>query len=57
MLYWVGLFKAEAQKAVTEGVNVMLAIAHKLFAQQKKQVTVKMLSTPQGDPPEDGEEA
>jgi hypothetical protein len=56
-LYWVGLFKAEAQKAVTEGVNVMLATAHKLFAQQKKQVTVKMLSTPQGDPPEDGEEA
>jgi hypothetical protein len=57
MLYWAGLFTPEAQGAITEGANVMLAIAHKLLAQQKERGVVQALPAPRGEEPEDHDQA
>jgi ribosomal protein S25 len=51
------LFTPEAQEAIAEGANVMLAIAHKLLAQQKERGVVQALSALRGEEPEDDDQA
>lgn len=42
------MFNPEVQETITEGANVMLAIAHRLPAQQKERVVVRAPPAPQG---------
>jgi hypothetical protein len=53
MIFWVGLFEPKAQEAIVEGANVMLAIAHKLLAQQKRHEQPGAFPAPQEGAPED----
>jgi hypothetical protein len=47
--YWAGLFTPEVRKVVVAGVNPMLAIAHKLLAQQNRAQAVARLTAARGD--------
>jgi hypothetical protein len=53
MMYWAGMFDPKAQEAIVEGANVMLAIVHKLLAQQKRREQPGALPAPQVGAPED----
>ncbi|PAN21233.1 hypothetical protein PAHAL_3G451600 [Panicum hallii] len=51
MSYWAGLYGAEMQSKIMEGVKVLLACAHKVLAQQPRPVLY--LPAPQEDTSEE----
>lgn len=56
MSHWAGLFHTDFTGGIVEGVKVMLALAHKILAQQKRGASVKLLPAP-GDDQKDNEVA
>jgi hypothetical protein len=54
---WAGLFAPGQQEDVAAGVQVMLSIAHKLFAQQKSILESGRLMAPNEDRPKEDEGA
>jgi hypothetical protein len=56
MSYRAGLFHKGASKEIVEGVEVMLALAHKLVANQRSLAGVGMLPAPRSDQAEEGDE-
>jgi Asp/Glu/hydantoin racemase len=49
MSHWAGLFHTDFTGGIVEGVKVMLALAHKILAQQKRGASVKLLPAPGDD--------
>jgi hypothetical protein len=56
MSYRAGLFHKGASKEIVEGVEVMLALAQKLVANQRSLAGVGMLPAPRSDQAEEGDE-
>jgi hypothetical protein len=49
MSYWAGLFKPNFASGVAEGVKVLLMLAYRILAQQKRVPTMGMLPAPRDD--------
>jgi hypothetical protein len=49
LLYRAGLFKPDFVGGVTEGIHVLLAIAQRVLAQQRKPQAMQLLAAPQED--------
>jgi hypothetical protein len=56
LFYWAGFFAPERQD-VAAGVEMILSIAHKLLAQQNREVEAGRLMAPHGDQSEEDEGA
>ena len=56
MTYWAGLYGADMQGRIVEGVKVLIACAHKVLAQQNRPSPVLLLEGPE-KPQESEEEA
>jgi hypothetical protein len=55
MSHWAGLFSADFVGGITDGVKVMLALAHKILAHQRRGPVVKLLLAPREDQKDDEE--
>jgi hypothetical protein len=55
MSHWAGLFSADFAGGITDGVKVMLALAHKILAHQRRGPDVKLLLAPREDQKDDEE--
>ena len=53
MTYWTGLYNAEFQEKLLDGVKVLLSCAHRVLAQQGTKTSLLQLPAPSGDNEDD----